>query len=164
MEGRPVRALPLAASCWAAAGWARSGVPTTRQPIAIVALKVLPAKFADDETFQMRFRREAHAAAGLIEPHVVPIHDYGEIDGRLYVDMRADRGYATWRRSSADGPLDPARAVTIIEQVGARPQRRAQDRPGPSRRQAVQHPGRATLDFAYLIDFGIARAADRRPS
>ena len=54
----------------------------------IVALKLLPAHLADDETFQKRFRREARAAAGLYEPHVVPIHGYGEIDGRLYVDMR----------------------------------------------------------------------------
>ena len=44
----------------------------------IVALKLLPPAFAEDEVFQVRFRREAHAAAGLIEPHVVPIHHYGE--------------------------------------------------------------------------------------
>ncbi|GAA4536137.1 hypothetical protein GCM10023161_10720 [Mycobacterium paraffinicum] len=54
----------------------------------IVALKVLPANFAADKTFQQRFRREAHSAARLNNPHVVPIHTYGEIDGRLFVDMR----------------------------------------------------------------------------
>src|SRR5215469_4351698 len=54
----------------------------------VVALKVLPANFADDPVFQERFRREAHAAAQLNEPHVVPIHDFGEIEGRLYVTMR----------------------------------------------------------------------------
>src|ERR1700724_4394653 len=53
-----------------------------------VALKVLPANFADDEVFKERFRREARAAAGLDEPHVVPIYDSGEIDGRLFVSMR----------------------------------------------------------------------------
>src|SRR5947209_2994349 len=58
----------------------------------IVALKVLPPHLADDDTFQKRFRREARAAAGLYEPHVVPIHSYGEIDGRLYVDMRLIAG------------------------------------------------------------------------
>src|SRR4051812_26402451 len=51
----------------------------------VVALKLLPADFAGDETFQKRFRREARAAAGLDEPHVVPVFDHGEIDGRLYV-------------------------------------------------------------------------------
>jgi len=34
----------------------------------IVALKLLPANFVDDQVFQERFRREAHAAAGLDEP------------------------------------------------------------------------------------------------
>jgi serine/threonine-protein kinase len=38
----------------------------------VVALKVLPANFAQDSVFQQRFRREAHAAAQLNEPHVVP--------------------------------------------------------------------------------------------
>jgi serine/threonine-protein kinase len=54
----------------------------------VVAVKVLPANLADDPTFERRFRREALAAAGLTDPHIVPIHHFGEIDGRLYVDMR----------------------------------------------------------------------------
>src|SRR5271168_3938733 len=58
----------------------------------IVALKVLPAHLADDDEFVLRFRREAHAAARLNSPHVIPIHHYGEIDGRLYLDMRLIKG------------------------------------------------------------------------
>nr|MDT0522264.1 protein kinase [Streptomyces sp. DSM 41633] len=58
----------------------------------IVALKVLPPHLAQDATFQERFRRESHAAAGVSNPHVVPIHGYGEIDGRLYLDMRLIAG------------------------------------------------------------------------
>ena len=58
----------------------------------IVALKVLPPHLAQDSTFQERFRRESHAAAGVSNPHVVPIHGYGEIDGRLYLDMRLGEG------------------------------------------------------------------------
>jgi hypothetical protein len=54
----------------------------------VVAIKVLPIGFADDHTYQTRLRREAKAAAGLNDPHVVPIHDFGEIDGRLFVTMR----------------------------------------------------------------------------
>jgi serine/threonine-protein kinase len=34
----------------------------------VVALKLLPPSFADDPVFQERFRREAHAAAGLTSP------------------------------------------------------------------------------------------------
>jgi serine/threonine protein kinase len=58
----------------------------------VVALKVLPPQFADDQMFQERFRRETRAAANLNGPHVVPIHDVGEIDGRLYVTMRLIEG------------------------------------------------------------------------
>ena len=38
--------------------------------------------------FRARMQREAGAAGRLTEPHVVPIHDYGEINGQLYLDMR----------------------------------------------------------------------------
>jgi len=54
----------------------------------VVAIKLLPPYLSGDEEFQQRFRREAHAAARLNDPHVIPIHNYGEIDGQLYVDMR----------------------------------------------------------------------------
>ena len=82
----------------------------------IVAVKVLPAHFADDPAFEQRFRREAHAAARLNNPHIVPIHDYGEIDGRLYVDMRLIEG-RDLQTVLADGSMSPDRAVHIIEQV-----------------------------------------------
>ena len=71
----------------------------------IVAIKLLPAHFSDNEDFKQRFRREAHAAAGLNTPHVVPIHNYGEIDGRLYVDMRLIEG-RDLHAVLADGPLE----------------------------------------------------------
>lgn len=57
----------------------------------IVAVKLLPAHYSDNQEFQHRLRREAHAAARLNSPHVIPIHSYGEIRGRLYLDMRALR-------------------------------------------------------------------------
>ena len=49
----------------------------------VVALKLLPPHLAQDSGFSERFRREAHAAARLNNPHIIPIHHYGEIDGRL---------------------------------------------------------------------------------
>jgi serine/threonine protein kinase len=53
-----------------------------------VALKILAEQYADDEKFRTRFLRESRAAAILQEPHVIPIHDWGEIDHTLYIDMR----------------------------------------------------------------------------
>ena len=123
----------------------------------VVAIKVLPAHFSDNEEFQRRFRREAHAAAGLNSPHVVPIHHYGEIDGRLYVDMRLIEG-RDLASVLAEGPLEPGRAVRIIEGVALA--LHAAHKIGLVHRDVK--PSNILLDendFAYLIDFGIARAA-----
>jgi serine/threonine protein kinase, bacterial len=123
----------------------------------VVALKVLPANFADDEVFQTRFRREARAAAGLDEPHVVPIHDFGEIEGRLYVTMRLIKG-RDLQQLLAESPLPPARAVGIIEQIASA--LNAAHEIGLVHRDVK--PSNILItndDFAYLIDFGIARAA-----
>ena len=122
----------------------------------VVALKVLPADLADDPVFQERFRREARAAAGLDEPHVVPIHDFGEIDGRLYVTMRLIQGQDLQKMLQA-GPLPPERAVAIIEQIASA--LHAAHRIGLVHRDVKPSNIRvAENDFAYLIDFGIARA------
>jgi serine/threonine-protein kinase len=124
----------------------------------VVALKVLPANLASDPTFEQRFRREAFAAAGLADPHVVPIHNFGEIEGRLYVDMRLIEG-RDLQSILASGPLEPARAVRIIEQVAKA--LHAAHKIGLIHRDVK--PSNILLDdddFAYLIDFGIARGAD----
>jgi serine/threonine protein kinase len=124
----------------------------------VVAIKVLPANLSDDEEFQRRFRREAHAAARLETPHVVPIYDYGEIDGRLFVSMRLIKG-RDLAAVVADGPLEPSRAVRIIGQVAEA--LHAAHEIGLIHRDIK--PSNILLDdrdFAYLIDFGIARVAD----
>jgi serine/threonine protein kinase len=123
----------------------------------VVAVKVLSAHLANDPVFEQRFRREAFAAAGLNNPHVIPIHNCGEIDGRLYVDMRLIEG-RDLQSVIADGPLDPARAVRIIGEVAKALQ--AAHKVGLVHRDVK--PSNILLaedDFAYLIDFGIARAA-----
>ncbi len=125
----------------------------------VVALKVLPHRLAEDETFQQRFRREAQAAAALNEPHVVPIHSYGEIDGRLYLDMRLIEGRTLGAILSDTGrPLDPALAVNVVEQVAGALD--AAHAAGLIHRDVkpsnILITGR---DFAYLIDFGLARTA-----
>lgn len=125
----------------------------------VVAIKLLPTHLADDPEFQQRFRREARVAAGLNDPHVVPIHNYGDIDGRLYVDMRLIEGHDLGTLLAAEGGrLVPWRAVAIIGQVAT-----ALD---TAHRVGLVHrdvkPSNilvAERDFVYLIDFGIARAA-----
>lgn len=123
----------------------------------VVAVKVLSAHLAADPEFQQRFRREARAAAMLNEPHVVPIHHFGVIDDRLYVDMRFIEG-RDLQVLLNDGPMEVARAVSILEQIGMALD--AAHEAGLVHRDVK--PSNilvARRDFAYLIDFGIARAA-----
>ncbi|MGK2882992.1 MAG: serine/threonine-protein kinase [Mycobacterium sp.] len=124
----------------------------------VVAVKVLPAHLADDETYLQRFRREAHAAARLNHPHIIPIHNSGEIDGRLFVEMRLVEG-SDLQAVLTDGPLEPARAVNIIGQIAKA--LHAAHKTGLVHRDVK--PSNILIDeddFAYLIDFGIARGGE----
>lgn len=125
----------------------------------VVAVKVLPPHLAQDETFQRRFRRESQAAAGVQDPHVVPIHGYGEIDGRLYLDMRLIEGRNLGAiLQSTNRALLPAFAVKIVEQVATALD--AAHVAGLIHRDVK--PSNILItdrDFVYLIDFGLARTA-----
>ncbi|UGT41237.1 serine/threonine-protein kinase [Nocardia yamanashiensis] len=122
----------------------------------LVALKVLPRNLAADSEFRERFRREAYAASRLTDPHAVPIHTFGEIDGRLYLDMRLIRGGDLREILRRDGALTPERAVAIVEQVADA----LDDAHGHGLYHRDVKPSNilvAARDFVYLIDFGIAR-------
>ncbi|WFN93726.1 serine/threonine-protein kinase [Gordonia sihwensis] len=122
-----------------------------------VALKLLPPGLAGDDAFRARFMRESQTVARLNDPHIIPIHDFGEIDGRLFLDMRIVHG-RDLRARIDDGLRDPGLAVHVIEQVAA-----ALDTAHASgllhrdvKPENILLDGR---DFAYLADFGLAQAA-----
>jgi serine/threonine protein kinase len=124
----------------------------------VVALKILQTELARDEGFRARFRRESDSAARLQNPHVVPIHDFGEIDGRLYIDMRLVDGVGL-DRIVAGGPMNPRRAVALVGQVA--------EALADAHRNGILHrdikPSNILVtpnDFVYLVDFGIARLLD----
>ncbi|MDX1887378.1 serine/threonine-protein kinase [Mycolicibacterium sp. 120270] len=124
----------------------------------IVALKLLPEAVSHDPVFRKRLQREAHSAGRLLEPHVVPIHDYGEIDGVMFVDMRMIDGTDLRKILKNYGPMTPARAVAIVRQIASALD--AAHESGIMHRDVKPENILITRDdFAYLVDFGIANAA-----
>ncbi|MFI7673074.1 serine/threonine-protein kinase [Actinophytocola sp. NPDC049390] len=123
----------------------------------VVAVKLLNAHLVDDDEFRRRFIREARAAARLREPHVIPIHAYGEIDGRLYLDMRLVEGDDVSTLLARHGFMAPSAAVDLVVQVAGALDAAHAD--GLVHRDVK--PSNVLLDaggFAYLVDFGIARS------
>jgi serine/threonine-protein kinase len=124
----------------------------------VVALKLISPEYSGNPMFRARMQREADAAGRLTDPHVVPIHDYGEIDGKLYLDMRLIDGTDLSSLLKRTGPMSPPRAVAIVRQVAAALD--AAHATGVTHRDVKPENILVTPDdFAYLVDFGIARAA-----
>ncbi|MGH2942416.1 MAG: protein kinase domain-containing protein, partial [Solirubrobacteraceae bacterium] len=125
-----------------------------------VALKVLHERFAADEQFVERFKREASSAAGLQHQHLVAVYDRGEWDGRSYIAMEYVAGRTLKQivtETDPPTPLPAARAVDLTVQI-LRAARFAH-------RRGVIHrdfkPQNVIVDDegrAKVTDFGIARA------
>ncbi|WP_156296150.1 serine/threonine-protein kinase [Mycobacterium paragordonae] len=131
-------------------------VDTVRQRV--VALKLLSERLSHDPVFRMRMQREARNAGRLQEPHVVPIHDYGEIDGQLYLDMRLIEGTHLALLLERFGPVTPPWAVALVHQVASALD--AAHAAGVMHRDVKPENILVTQDdFVYLVDFGIASAA-----
>jgi serine/threonine-protein kinase len=128
----------------------------------VVALKLLSVALSQDPVFRERLQREARTAGRLHEPHVVPIHDYGEIDGQLFLDMRLIQGTDLSMLLKKSGTLTPPRAVNIVHQAASALD--AAHAVGVIHRDIKPENVLITGDdFVYLVDFGIASAtADER--
>jgi eukaryotic-like serine/threonine-protein kinase len=120
-----------------------------------VALKFLHERFAQDEQFVERFRREASAAAGLQHPNVVGVFDRGTFDGSHYIAMEYVEGAAL--NDLIERGISVGEAVEIVRQVlaGAR----------YAHANGIVHrdlkPQNVLVDAegrARVTDFGIARA------
>ena len=124
-----------------------------------VAIKILAERYAQDEAFVERFRREATAAAGLSHPNIVSVYDRGQASGTSYIAMEYLNGPTLKDEITSRAPLPEAEVVNWATQ--------ALDALEFAHRQGVVHrdikPHNMVLtDEGRLkvTDFGIARAAN----
>ena len=99
-----------------------------------VAVKILHGRYANDEQFVERFRREATHAAGLSHPNIVSIFDRGETDGSYFIVMEYVEGRTLKELIRLARPLPGAGR----DRVHAPDPRRAALR-APQRRRAPRH-------------------------
>jgi eukaryotic-like serine/threonine-protein kinase len=83
------------------------------------ALKIIDTGLVQDQpALREQFWAEARAAANLLHPHVVTVHNLGSVDGCHFIEMEYVPGGQTLRESLVrDGPLEPARAARLTRQV-----------------------------------------------
>ena len=133
-----------------------------------VAIKVLLQRFLDDPTFVERFRREAKAAAGLNQPNLVSIYDWGEVDGTYYIVMEYVEGETLKDLIRRRGRLSGDEAVAIALQLLAavdfahrngvvhrdiKPQNIMIDRDGTAQGHGLRHrPRRRLRDDGGRLD------------
>jgi len=122
-----------------------------------VAIKVLHRRFAQDQEFVERFRREAKSAAGLNHPNVVGVFDRGEHEGTYYIAMEFLEGRTLKDIVTTEAPLAQERVIDLGLQI--------LQAAGFAHRHGVIHrdfkPHNVIVDdagHAKVTDFGIARA------
>jgi serine/threonine protein kinase len=123
-----------------------------------VALKVLHPAFHEDQTFTMRFQREARVVARLEHPNIVPVYDYSEHEARPFLVMKYIEG-DTLKARLNQGPLTSEEIERVVNSVGSAL--------AYAHKQGILHrdikPSNvmiATDGKMYLADFGLARIAE----
>jgi tRNA A-37 threonylcarbamoyl transferase component Bud32 len=82
----------------------------------LVALKVLPPSAGQDPAFAERFLREARALARLGHPHIVAVHDFGDVNGLYYLLMEYVDG-VNLRQALSAGQIEPQQALAVIREI-----------------------------------------------
>lgn len=125
-----------------------------------VALKVIAGHLSEDPEFRDRFVDEARNTSAIDHAHVVPLYDFGEIDGLLYIAMRFVAG-SDLASLISDGPISPARTLVLLGQVAdALEMLHGQELVHLDVKPAnvlVTTRESAGVEHVYLADFGLTR-------
>ncbi len=123
-----------------------------------VAIKVLPAQFAFDESFVERFQREGRIAAQLVHPYIVPVYRVGRSGHVIYFAMKLLRGESLGGRLRVSHRLPAADTRRMLLEVASAL--------GYAAARGVIHrdikPDNIMFDDdgrCVVADFGIARSA-----
>ena len=123
-----------------------------------VVLKVLGTAMAGDAEMLQRFRREVEMIAGLEHPHILPVYEFGQVQGDPYIAMRFMRGGSLFDRMH-EGKTSREKLLRLFDQV-AEALDFAHDRDVIHR---DLKPANVLLDEsgnAYLADFGLAKTME----
>ncbi len=122
-----------------------------------VAVKLLLGDIHNDPTLRERFEREAHTIARLEHPAIVPVYDFGEEQGQLFLVMRLMTGGSLQERLRR-GPMAAADVARIVSRLA--------DALDTAHAMGVIHrdlkPGNILFDEygnPMISDFGIAKLA-----
>jgi serine/threonine-protein kinase len=121
-----------------------------------VALKVIAGGVPVDATLLGRFRREGELQAIIDHPHILPVYEAGEDQGRLFIAMRLVPG-PTLKTLSAGRSLEPAETLRILGDIAGALD--AAHAAGLIHRDVKpQNILLAPGGHAYLADFGLSRS------
>lgn len=122
-----------------------------------VALKILSDDLGMDEAFRARFKREGRIQAGISHPHIVSVHEAGEVDGHLFIAMQLVRG-PTLKHMITKAGLDAPLAIALLSQVAKALD--AAHAAGLTHRDVKpQNVLIGAGEHAYLADFGLTKPA-----
>ena len=82
-----------------------------------VAIKILNDRYANDDLFIERFRREAKSAAALSHPNIVSVYDRGEAEGTYSIPMEVIEGRSLKELIMTRGPLPIAHALAYTHEI-----------------------------------------------
>ena len=125
-----------------------------------VALKVLKADLAEDETYVKRFEREAQAAAKLTQGNIVQIYEVGHAEGYHFIAQEYVAGRNLRQYIGRHGAVEPVMAVNVLRQCSLALQK-ASETGVVHRDIKPENIMLSTKGEVKIADFGLARILER---